>query len=81
MLVEAPKPFKTSTYRIGANFRLLGSPPIEHAQLFLTVCGIERCSPDKSYGPMIRDDFHVHFVLSGTVTQLIHISPNKSNYA
>ena len=50
MLVEAPKPFKSSTYRIGANFRLLGSPPIEHAELFLTVCGIERCSPDKAYG-------------------------------
>ena len=65
MLVEAPKPFKSSIYRIGANFRLLGSPPIEHAELFLTVCGIERCSPDKAYGPMIRDDFHVHFVLSG----------------
>lgn len=68
MLVEAPKPFKSSIYRIGANFRLLGSPPIEHAELFLTVCGIERCSPDKAYGPMIRDDFHVHFVLSGKGT-------------
>lgn len=68
MLIEAPKPFKTSTYRIGSNYRLLGSPPVNQPELFLTVCGIERCAPDKAYGPMIRDDFHLHFVLSGKGT-------------
>lgn len=55
-------------YRVGATFRWLGSSPIDHAELFLTVCGIEHCPPDKSYGPTIRDDFHVHFILSGKGT-------------
>ncbi len=55
-------------YRVDATFRWLGSSPIEHAELFLTVCGIEHCPPDKSYGPVIRDDFHVHFILSGKGT-------------
>lgn len=55
-------------YRVGATFRWLGSSPIEHAQLCLTVCGIERCPADKSYGPTVRDDYHVHFILSGKGT-------------
>ncbi len=55
-------------YRVGATFRWLGSSPIEHAELFLTVCGIEHCLPDKFYGPAVRDDFHVHFILSGKGT-------------
>ena len=55
-------------YRVGATFRWLGSSPIEHAELCLTVCGIERCPPDKSYGPAVREDYHVHFILSGRGT-------------
>ena len=55
-------------YRVGATFRWLGSSLIEHAELFLTVCGIEHCLPDKFYGPAVRDDFHVHFILSGKGT-------------
>lgn len=52
-------------YRVGARFRWLGSPPKADAELYLTVCGIERCEPNKFYGPTIRDDYHVHFILQG----------------
>lgn len=55
-------------YRVGATFRWLGSSPIEYAELFLTVCGIEHCLPGKFYGPTVRNDFHVHFILSGKGT-------------
>ena len=44
---------------------MLGSLPIEDVELYLTVCGTERCTPDKFYGPIVRRDYHVHFVLSG----------------
>lgn len=55
-------------YRVSSNFRTLGSLPIEDVELYLTVCGTERCTPDKYYGPIIRRDYHVHFVLSGRGT-------------
>lgn len=55
-------------YRVSARFRWLGSPPKADAELYLTVCGIERCEPDKFYGPTIRDDYHVHFILQGKGT-------------
>ncbi len=55
-------------YRISSTFRWLGSSPIENAELFLTVCGIEKCPADKFYGPAIRDDYHVHFILNGKGT-------------
>lgn len=58
----------TPNYRVGATFRWLGSSPIEHAELYLTVCGIERCLADKSYGPTVRNDYHVHFILDGKGT-------------
>lgn len=58
----------TPNYRVGATFRWLGSSPIEHAELYLTVCGIERCPADKSYGPIVRNDYHVHFILDGKGT-------------
>ena len=34
-------------YRVDANFRWLGSRMKETEELCLTVCGIERCRPDK----------------------------------
>lgn len=52
-------------YRVSTNFRWLGSSMKETAELCLTVCGIERCTPDKSFGPTVRRDYHVHFILRG----------------
>lgn len=63
-------------YRVSARFRWLGSPPKADAELYLTVCGIERCEPDKFYGPTVRDDYHVHFILQGKGTLEI----NGKNY-
>ena len=40
-------------YRISSNFRMLGSLPIEDVELYLTVCGTERCTSDKFYGPIV----------------------------
>lgn len=55
-------------YRVSSTFRMLGSLPIEDVELYLTVCGNERCTADKFYGPTVRRDYHVHFVLSGRGT-------------
>lgn len=55
-------------YRIDANFRWLSSEIKANEELCLTVCGIERCKPDKSYGPSVREDYHVHFILHGKGT-------------
>ncbi|MBS6721986.1 MAG: AraC family transcriptional regulator [Clostridiales bacterium] len=55
-------------YRIDANFRWLGSQIKANEELCLTVCGIEQCKPDKYYGPAVREDYHVHFVLRGKGT-------------
>ena len=55
-------------YRIDANFRGLGSEIKANEELCLTVCGIERCTPDKFFGPSVREDYHVHFILHGKGT-------------
>ncbi len=55
-------------YRVSTNFRMLGSFPVEEVELYLTVCGTERCTPDKFYGPTVRRDYHVHVILSGKGT-------------
>lgn len=60
--------YPVQCYRVSSTFRMLGSLPVEDVELYLTVCGTERCSPDKFYGPIVRRDYHVHFILSGKGT-------------
>ena len=80
-------------YRIDANFRWLGSEIKANEELCLTVCGIERCKPDKFFGPSVREDYHVHFILHGKGTleigeksyqlqrgQIFVIPPNIETY-
>ena len=55
-------------YRIDANFRWLGSEIKANEELCLTVCGIERCTLHKFFGPSVREDYHVHFILHGKGT-------------
>lgn len=82
-----------TNYRVDATFRWLGSSLKTKEELSLTVCGIERCKRDKFYGPAVRDDYHVHFVLSGKGTlqvedrtytigrgQIFVIYPNVETY-
>ena len=68
MMDEPMRDEPTQCYRVSSIFRMLGSLPIEDVELYLTVCGTERCSADKFYGPIVRRDYHVHFILSGKGT-------------
>lgn len=52
-------------YRVDANFRWLQNLKKENEELCLTVCGVERCLPDKYFGPTVRNDYHVHTILHG----------------
>lgn len=60
--------YPVQCYRVSSTFRMLGRLPVEDVELYLTVCGTERCAPDKFYGPIVRRDYHVHFILSGRGT-------------
>lgn len=65
----------SNNYRIDANFRWLKSDVKSTEELCLSECGIERCTPDKFYGPVIREDYHVHFILHGKGTLEINGQP------
>lgn len=41
-------------YRVAENFRWLSNDQKDNAGVYLTVCGIERCTADQSYGPTTR---------------------------
>lgn len=56
--------YKTKKYRCLVEydtFRYRFSPE----NLYFTMCGVERCTPDKGFGPRARDGYHLHAVLSG----------------
>lgn len=40
----------------------------QQGDLCLVACGMERCDPGASYGPEVRECYHLHAVLSGTGT-------------
>lgn len=48
-----------------ASYRSLENYTIQTDDLFMSFCGIEQCRPDKSYGPIARPEWHVHFVRKG----------------
>lgn len=39
--------------------------------LYLMLCGLERCTADKSYGPTSRAGYHLHIVLDGAGTIVV----------
>lgn len=45
-------------------------------ELFLHHCGYEECEPSQSYGPVVRDYYMLHFVISGTG----HYYSNNKHY-
>ena len=56
--------FETKKYRC-----LIEYPPTSPIpQLYLVMCGMEYCAPDKSFGPVKRSGYHLHVVLSGEGT-------------
>lgn len=40
--------------------------------LYLTMCGIEHCTPGKTYGPASRSGYHLHVVLTGKGTMEVN---------
>lgn len=58
----------TENYRIDANFRHFRNAVKDNEELYLVECGTERCRPDKSFGPITRDEYHVHIILDGKGT-------------
>lgn len=55
----------TPNYRIDANFRWFRNAIKANEELYLIECGIEQCRPDKSWGPIVRDEYCIHFILDG----------------
>lgn len=55
-------------YRISSYFRTLICTLKTTEELHLTVCGVEQCEPEHSFGPVARQDHHLHFILSGRGT-------------
>lgn len=49
-------------------YRCLEYDHDQGGELCLVACGIERCDPGISYGPEVRDCYHLHAVLSGSGT-------------
>ncbi len=39
--------------------------PHQTDDIYLTMCGIEQCAPDKEIMSRIRDDYHLHVIMSG----------------
>lgn len=67
----------TENYRIDANFRWFGNAIKANEELYLVECGIEQCKKDKIYGPTVRGEYHVHFILHGRGT----LEMNNTSYS
>ncbi len=52
---------ETPAYRV-----LVEHSPKQSEALFLTLCGIEQCRADKERESRVRDNFHLHVILSGS---------------
>ncbi len=55
----------SAEYKIDANFRWFRIANKANDELYLVQCGIEQCTPDKYYGPTVREEYHIHFILDG----------------
>lgn len=48
-----------------AGFRCLDRISHQCNDIYLTRCGIQQCSPTHTWGPKIRHQYHMHFILNG----------------
>ena len=39
--------------------------PLQVEEIYLTLCGVEQCAPDKPLLDRIREDYHLHVIISG----------------
>lgn len=56
------------TVKRNRHYRCLEYDHDQTGDICLISCGIERCDPGVSFGPEVRDCYHLHAVLSGTGT-------------
>lgn len=47
------------------------APGLLSESLRLMICGVEYCTPDKSFGPARRGGYHLHVILSGEGTLVV----------
>lgn len=56
---------KNVKYTNSVQFRCLENLHESFVDLYLVHCGIEHCVPQHTYGPSMRQEYIIHFVLSG----------------
>lgn len=56
---------QTNIYRDVVGFQCLDQIDHQTNDLFLTRCGIQQCTPGYSWGPKMRPQYHMHFILEG----------------
>lgn len=56
------------TVKRNRHYRCLEYDHDQNGDICLIACGIERCDPGITFGPELRDCYHLHAVLSGTGT-------------
>lgn len=56
------------TYHKAEHFACLSCRQRLTEELYLTFCGVEQCTPGYTVGPRIRNNYHLHVVLSGKGT-------------
>lgn len=56
---------QTNVYREILGFRCLDHIAHQTNDLFLTRCGIQECEAGYSWGPKLRRQYHMHFIMSG----------------
>lgn len=61
----------SAAYHIMNGYRCLRNIPKQTTDLYLAHCGIEQCAPNQSYGPRLRHEYHLHFILDGGGTYQI----------
>lgn len=56
---------QTNIYRDVVGFQCLDKIDHQTNDLYLTRCGIQQCTPGYSWGPKMRPQYHMHFILEG----------------
>lgn len=62
----------TNIYRDVIGFQCLDQIDHQTNDLYLTRCGIQKCPPNYSWGPKMRPQYHMHFILEGRGTLKIN---------